>query len=186
MKPLFDDKGHAKRAGNILCYYYDHVTGEYLGLSDEYVPVGVSLPGDCTTVKPVDDVPGKVSLWDGNEWSPHSDNRGKTVYDTVTGASSVVNYIGEIAEGFTLDAPVTAFDKWDGKEWVTDVTARIDAERDTLIATANSHINSRQWPGKAAIGRLKGEELKQYNLWLDYLDALDVSDGNPWPQRPEA
>ncbi len=31
-------------------------------------------------------------------------------------------------------------------------------------------MNSKQWPGKAAIGRLKGEELAQYNLWLDYLE----------------
>ncbi|EGB1728103.1 tail fiber assembly protein, partial [Escherichia coli] len=48
---------------------------------------------------------------------------------------------------------------------------------------------SRQWPGKAAIGRLKGEELAQYNLWLDYLDALEMVDtsGAPdieWPTPP--
>ncbi|CGN25542.1 Putative tail fiber assembly [Salmonella enterica subsp. enterica serovar Typhi] len=46
-----------------------------------------------------------------------------------------------------------------------------------------------QWPGKAAIGRLKGEELAQYNLWLDYLDALELVDtsGAPdieWPTPP--
>ncbi|WP_204528018.1 tail fiber assembly protein, partial [Citrobacter cronae] len=29
---------------------------------------------------------------------------------------------------------------------------------------------------KAAIGRLKGDELAQYNLWLDYLDALEALD----------
>ncbi|HCL9417769.1 TPA: tail fiber assembly protein, partial [Escherichia coli] len=40
-----------------------------------------------------------------------------------------------------------------------------------------------------AIGRLKGEELAQYNLWLDYLDALELVDtsGAPdieWPTPP--
>ncbi|CAI6211452.1 recombinase family protein [Escherichia coli] len=39
------------------------------------------------------------------------------------------------------------------------------------------------------IGRLKGEELAQYNLWLDYLDALELVDtsGAPdieWPTPP--
>ncbi|HAU5700560.1 TPA: hypothetical protein JD339_26810 [Citrobacter freundii] len=58
-----------------------------------------------------------------------------------------------------------------------------------LINEATEHINSKQWPGKAAIGRLKGDELAQYNLWLDYLDALDVVDtSNPtdiaWPEKP--
>ncbi|WP_250215244.1 tail fiber assembly protein [Escherichia coli] len=58
------------------------------------------------------------------------------------------------------------------------------------IATANDYMNSKQWPGKAAIGRLNGGELEQYNLWLDYLDALDVVDISSapdinWPATPE-
>ncbi|MFS3664563.1 tail fiber assembly protein, partial [Escherichia coli] len=50
-----------------------------------------------------------------------------------------------------------------------------------LINEANEHMNSRQWPGKAAIGRLKSEELAQYNLWLDYLDALELVDTSSAP-----
>ncbi|EKQ4439699.1 tail fiber assembly protein, partial [Escherichia coli] len=51
------------------------------------------------------------------------------------------------------------------------------------------YMNSKQWPGKAAIGRLKGEELAQYNLWLDYLDALELVDISSapdieWPTPP--
>ncbi len=51
-------------------------------------------------------------------------------------------------------------------------------------------MNNKQWPGKAAIGRLKGEELAQYNLWLDYLDALDAVDPSSapdiqWPEEPD-
>lgn len=186
MKPLFDDNGHAKRAGNILCYYYDHISGEYLGWSDEHVPVGVSLPGDCTTVKPSDDAPGKVSLWDGTSWTQHPDHRGQVAYDTTNGQPITVNYIGEIVEGFTLDKPSTPYDKWNGEAWATDDAVRIETERDALLTSVNGHINSRQWPGKAAIGRLKGDELTEYNVWLDYLDALESSNGNPWPQRPEA
>lgn len=58
-----------------------------------------------------------------------------------------------------------------------------------LINEATEHINSKQWPGKAAIGRLKGDELAQYNLWLDYLDELDVVDTSSapditWTEKP--
>ncbi|HGU1655554.1 TPA: tail fiber assembly protein, partial [Escherichia coli] len=57
------------------------------------------------------------------------------------------------------------------------------------IDWANEFINSKQWPGKAAIGCLKGEELAQYNLWLDYLDALELVDTSSapdieWPTPP--
>ena len=58
-----------------------------------------------------------------------------------------------------------------------------------LINEATEYVNSKQWPGKAAIGRLKGDELAQYNLWLDYLDALDAIDTSTvpyidWPEMP--
>ena len=67
--------------------------------------------------------------------------------------------------------------------------ASAEIKKQQLINQANEYINSKQWPGKASIGRLKGEELAQYNLWLDYLDALELVDtsGAPdieWPTPP--
>ncbi len=72
-----------------------------------------------------------------------------------------------------------------------ELVAAADAQKQLLITAANDYMNSRQWPGKAAIGRLKGVELTQYGLWLDYLDALDVVDTSTapdidWPAQPEA
>ena len=64
-----------------------------------------------------------------------------------------------------------------------------ESERQRRIDAANEFLNSKQWPGRAAIGRLKGDDLLQYNLWLDYLDALEVVDtssgtGIEWPDKP--
>ncbi len=63
-------------------------------------------------------------------------------------------------------------------------------KKESLIEQANVYINSKQWPGKAAIGRLKDDELAQYNLWLDYLDALELVDTSSapdieWPEEPD-
>ncbi|MGY3307535.1 hypothetical protein ACVW06_000560 [Pantoea ananatis] len=62
-------------------------------------------------------------------------------------------------------------------------------EQQNRIQDANVFMNNRQWPGKAAIGRLKGEDLKQYNTWLDYLDTLYTTDTTrapdiSWPEKP--
>lgn len=70
-----------------------------------------------------------------------------------------------------------------------ELVAGAEAEKQRRIGQANDYMHSRQWPGKAAIGRLKGDELAQYNLWLDYLDALELVDtsGAPdieWPTPP--
>lgn len=70
-----------------------------------------------------------------------------------------------------------------------ELVAGAEAEKQRRIGQANDYMHSRQWPGKAAIGRLKGDELAQYNLWLDYLDALEAIDASDapdinWPVAP--
>lgn len=59
--------------------------------------------------------------------------------------------------------------------------AASETEKQSRISQANDFMNSRQWPGKAAVGRLKGDDLAQYNLWLDYLDALEAVDTSTAP-----
>ncbi|EGT5759873.1 tail fiber assembly protein [Cronobacter sakazakii] len=70
-----------------------------------------------------------------------------------------------------------------------ELVAMADAQKQSLINEANEHINSKQWPGKAAMGRLKDPEKVQYNAWLDYLDALEAVDTSTapditWPDQP--
>ncbi|HCQ1777097.1 TPA: tail fiber assembly protein, partial [Escherichia coli] len=70
-----------------------------------------------------------------------------------------------------------------------EIIAEAEREKQRRIDVANEFMNNKQWPGKAAIGRLKGEELAQYNLWLDYLDALELVDTSSapdieWPTPP--
>ncbi|CAM8320150.1 MULTISPECIES: tail fiber assembly protein [Citrobacter freundii complex] len=70
-----------------------------------------------------------------------------------------------------------------------ELTQAAEYERQRRIDVANDFMNRKQWPGKAAIGRLKGDELAQYNLWLDYLDALEAVDISSapdieWPTPP--
>ena len=62
-------------------------------------------------------------------------------------------------------------------------------EKQKRIDAANDYMNSKQWPGKAVMGRLKDSEKVQYNAWLYYLDALDAVDTSKapdieWPSAP--
>ncbi|BBS91715.1 tail assembly protein [Klebsiella sp. WP7-S18-CRE-02] len=196
MKPVFDKNGLASAAGDIRCFYYEAESGEYRGWSDEHIYVGVSMPENVTDIEPGGYKPGFVAVFNGTEWVQETDHRGETVYSTADGSARVVGYIGEIKEGFTAVAPLTPYDVWNGSEWVTDKDAQhaadvaaVEAEKQARIDRANSYINSKQWPGKAAMGRLKESEKEQYNLWLDYLDALEAVDTSSspaitWPVKP--
>ncbi|MBB9225684.1 tail fiber assembly protein [Escherichia coli] len=68
--------------------------------------------------------------------------------------------------------------------------AAADAEKQSRIDQANEYMNSKQWPGKAAMGRLSDADKAQYNAWLDYLDELEGVDTSvapdiTWPDKPE-
>lgn len=70
-----------------------------------------------------------------------------------------------------------------------ELIGQAERQKQMLIDQANAFINTRQWPGKAVLGRLKGDDLTQYNSWLDYLDALEALDisSSPnftWPTPP--
>ncbi|WP_333498473.1 tail fiber assembly protein [Kluyvera sp. CHPC 1.2972] len=71
-----------------------------------------------------------------------------------------------------------------------ELIAAADVEKQDRIDRANVYMNGKQWPGKAAMGRLKDSEKIQYSLWLDYLDALEAVDTSSapdinWPESPE-
>lgn len=70
-----------------------------------------------------------------------------------------------------------------------ELVAEAENDKQNLIERANIYMNGKQWPGKAALGRLKGDELAQYNAWLDYLDAIEAVDVTTapeitWPVQP--
>lgn len=196
MKPVFDENGLGRQAGDIRCFYFNSVTGEYTGWSDEYINIGVSMPGNSTDIDPGEEVDGKVAVFSNGEWTHEPDHRGKVVYSTTDGGASTVDYIGDIKDGFTTLAPATPYDKWDGSQWVADAStqhaadvAAADVQKQHLIDQANAYMNSKQWPGKAAMGRLNDLEKAKYNIWLDYLDALEAVDTSSapdinWPTPP--
>lgn len=73
---------------------------------------------------------------------------------------------------------------------IEEATEQAGNKKQFLIEQANDYMNTRQWPGKAVMGRLKESEKLQYNHWLDYLDALAAVDTSSapdiiWPLPPE-
>ncbi|WP_258987595.1 tail fiber assembly protein [Scandinavium hiltneri] len=116
-----------------------------------------------------------VVEWDGeSEWRPEI---GEAIQ--ITGACGID---WSYADGVFTSPPLP-------EPTHDEFVAQADAQQQQLIDQANAHMNSKQWPGKAAIGRLKGDELAQYNAWLDYLDALEAVDTSSapdieWPTQP--
>lgn len=117
-----------------------------------------------------------------------------------TWPDDAVDVSDEVFKTYSSNPPegmVLGIDSNNMPQWVSippptqqEISATADREKQRRINDANSYINGKQWPGKAAIGRLKGYDLEKYNLWLDYLEALEAVDTSTapnvtWPEPPE-
>ncbi|EOX9503568.1 TPA: tail fiber assembly protein [Citrobacter amalonaticus] len=194
MKPVFDDNGLAKEPGNVRCFYYDPETGEYTGWSDEYINIGVSMPGNSTDIDPGEAVAGKVSLFTGTGWRLEEDHRGDMVYSVENKQESVINYIGPVRDGFVVVAPTSPFDKWDGKKWVADAEAQHAADvaeaeqkKGFLLAEANIALTPLQdaFELDMATDAEKAQLLawKKYRVLLNRVEISKAPDIN-WPVPP--
>lgn len=191
MKPVFGEDGHATTPGEIRAYYFDHINGEYTGWSDEFINIGVSMPGCSTDIAPGEEIAGFAQVFTGQLWEVQEDHREKTVYSTSDRKSSVVDYIGPVREGFTLVAPLTQFDKWVDGKWVTDASEQNESltlsntqKKAALILEASSYIaplvDARDG------GYIDDADVPVLAAWQKYRYALTkVDPAKPvWPERP--
>lgn len=190
---IFDAAGHATNAGYVRVYHYAG-NGECLGWSDEYINIGVGLPGSSTMIPPGESVTGMVSVFNGTTWDKQEDHRGQTAYSIVDRHAVLVDYIGAIKDGYVGAAPATQFDKWDGTAWVEDAEAKRAADIDTaaqkkgvLRSTADNEIAWLQDAVDAGIAT--GEETALLSMWKAYRVQLmriktDTAPDIEWPTTP--
>lgn len=194
MKPVFDENGLATEAGEIRCFYYDAVTSEYTGWSDEYINVGVSMPGHSTDIDPGDEVDGKIAVFNNGVWSQEEDHRGEIVYSTTDGMPSTIDYIGPVHDGYTTTTPSGPYDKWDGEKWVTDTDAQhaadveaADQQKAVLLTQAQETISF--WQTELQLGIISDEDKASLIAWMNYIKAVQAVDTSKapditWPTPP--
>lgn len=103
----------------------------------------------------------------------------------------VQEFMGEPPDGMIRVAGGDGLPAWSDIPPATheQEVAAAEQQKQQLIVQANAYMNSKQWPGKAAMGRLTDSEKTQYIAWLDYLDALEAVDTTSapdinWPEPP--
>lgn len=133
-----------------------------------------------------------VNAFYANALKADYDNSGSWPVDGVSVSDSIfIEYSALPQPGKIRVAGIDGYPMWADAPSPTHDEQVVIAEtkKQQLIDDANKFMSSKQWPGKAAIGRLQGDELVQYNLWLDYLDALEAVDTSSapdieWPTPP--
>lgn len=190
---MFDENGNALKTLETTVYGFDSVTGEYSGSYETRVFEGTGIPGASTLIQPPDIKVGYSRVFRTGDWAYVKDLREQTVYATATGQAQRIAYLGDIHEGYVSAAPVTPYDVWNGKKWVTDTDAQkaalvvqLEAVRTSLLSQADEIM--RDWRDELALGVISDEDKAKLLNWLDYkkrIKAVDTSAGSViWPEVP--
>lgn len=185
--------GLATSAGEVMVYNY-RPDGEYVGNNVEYIPAGVGIPANSTLTPAPETREEEVAVWNGEFWELMADLRGDVVYRESDGNPSVVDYLGNVHEGFTCEAPQSPYDKWDGNRWVKDETQekaalRLEAlqQKSSLLTEASTAIAPLQdavdldIATDAEITSLAA--WKKYRVLLNRVDTEKAPDIT-WPEIP--
>ncbi|ACZ75652.1 tail assembly chaperone gp38 [Dickeya parazeae Ech586] len=191
-----DNDGHAMTSGWITVFHVDAKTREYRGASYEYLMAGVGIPANSYSDAPELPPEGKAlcRAADGLSWEHVPDYRGKAAYDTQTRLSTEITEPGQLPETLTLLAPVSEFDVWNGKKWVTDK----DAQHQADVNSATQELNERFSTANTRIQALSDavdmelateEEKTLLGKWKEYrvlLNRVDVNSAPDidWPEAP--
>ncbi|HID8817650.1 tail fiber assembly protein [Enterobacter roggenkampii] len=197
MQSAVIENGFAVVAGEIVVFNYDSLTRVYLSQTTEFIPVGVSIPANACTDKPLAAKKGYVVCRNSQltGWEYLADHRGETVWNVKTGEAQQIIDPGDYPYDTTIYPPSTPYDKWNGERWVTDEAAKAAADNAEATATKAAFIKS----AAAKIAPLQDavdldmatdEEKSRYDAWRKYrvlLTRVDTSlapDIN-WPEPPE-
>ncbi|MEL5280826.1 tail fiber assembly protein [Serratia bockelmannii] len=195
---ILGPEGWSTTAGWILTYQCAYsTTREYTSCYWQYCQLGVGIAAGSYTDKPTlptEDNKAIRRTEDGTAWEIVDDFRGKVAYSTETGESQTIDYLGPVATGWTLLAPLTPYDKWNGKKWVTDKATQhaafvkeADDKKTQMMGDATAAIAPLQ--DAVDTGIATDEETRQLTAWKTYRALLsrinpDDSPNIKWPEKP--
>ncbi|HAT7514564.1 TPA: tail fiber assembly protein [Kluyvera ascorbata] len=194
MTGLFDGNGNATETHTVTVSGFEPGTGEHIATYEVRILVGTGIPGYSTmTLAPAAD-DGYAVCWNGSVWGQVEDLRGKTAYKKSDLTTETVRTLGPLDDAYTLQAPATPYDKWNGSEWVTDADAQHAADvaaavqkKNSLRSTADAEISWLQDAVDAGIAT--NEETTLLAAWKDYRVQLmriktDAAPDIEWPTTP--
>ncbi len=176
-------------------------TGEFMGVSPadpSPLEPGVWVdPAHSYRIAPPDFKAGFAALInrDSDGWDVVADHRGATVHSTETGEPRQWLALGDLPEGYTLQAPETKFDAWKDGEWVLDEAARAAeltkaaSRKKSLLAQYSASLISTlqnavdlEMATAAEVEALKA--WKVYGVYLNRVEpGAELTPGD-WPASP--
>jgi len=189
----FDENGFSKLEGMVVAYACYENNRELMGSVTVSVQPGFGLPANTYLDIPPPSKAGMTIVRDNDTWVYVNDFRGQNAYAKKDGAPILIEALGEPDESYTLIAPETPFDEWDGQGWVKNIEK--EKNHAILIAEGNkrelSEIAEKEISllnRAVRLGIATDDEKKMLNEWelySVYLSRVDIKEA-PYIKFPKA
>ncbi len=161
----------------------------------EFLQQGVGLPAYACLTPPPEVVEGMAAVYQDGSWQSVPDHRGETVYSLYGGAPVNITALGDYPADTTTQAPATAFDKWDGEQWITDSDAQQQAQADEADKEKAARVSeangiTQAWQTQLLLDIITDEDKARLTAWMKYVQAVQATDITrapeiSWPEKPE-
>lgn len=122
----------SEKTTTVTLHSYDEL-GRY-SCSFEYLwVVGTGIAANSTLISPPQELPNLVRVWEKEKWVYKENHLGKVAYSVEDKSKIVIENLGSVPYGYTLDTP-QPFDTWDGEKWEDQRThkEKVAAKTNTL------------------------------------------------------
>ncbi|MCK1791629.1 phage tail protein [Pseudomonas violetae] len=122
-----------------IVYQTDHLgiyVGETVADASPLEPGVWLIPARCVEAKPPVIPERKAALWDGERWQLIDSYQGLTAYNTQTRASIVVDRLGALPAGYTLEVPGPG-QIWADDRWIDDIPAVVELRYQEQLQAVN-------------------------------------------------
>lgn len=183
---VFGEDGNATETGYAHCYSYNNETFDYANEFDFWTLIGSGIPGNSTMLPPPETQKGEVAVFNNGSWVVEEDHRGETIYSVSDQSTSTVSKPGAYPDGYTPLKPSTIYDKWDGRQWVTDQDekkggdiAEANRRKQTLLYEADSYC--RPWQTQLLLGIITDADKASLTTWMKYYQQVQSVDTSNLP-----
>lgn len=141
------------------------------------IPSGTDIPAKSTTIAPPSRAGRRVPVFNesAQRWSLINDNRGRAVFDVVTGDRIEIKALGDLPPNVTETEPEEG-DEWNGTRWVKNLTTLREIAR-RQIARASEQAKRR---GVESVGLTPDEYavIRVFESWDQVGDTPPVIDAH--------
>lgn len=123
-----------------IVYQTDHLgiyTGTTVADRSPLEPDVWLIPGGCVEVAPPVVPQHKAALWNGKCWQLVDSYQGLTVYNITTRAPMVIERVGSLPAGYTLEVPGPG-QIWGDSHWIDDIPAVVELRYSAQLLMVNA------------------------------------------------